>query len=393
MADEPHTYGAIRSTPDPRDWKYAETHGVVDARKVALLADPARLVSEVAARLWRAEGSQDQASADLAKLYEKLDDAATRVGVSDDPRVVAAMGHLDIAQHAAAQAQGSLWRAHVTLAAFNEAAYQVDLRQAPGYGHKPSPPPPPLPPSPPPPAPPAPPPAPPAPPLPPSPPPPPVTVFPTIDLSAPILPVLNQAQLGACTAHATTKARQFIGGGPYSRLDLYYNGRVLEGTVGSDSGLQVRDALKVLANTGVGLETDWPYVISQFTTPPPAKEVSEEPAGRIVTYSLLETRSDFLTCLQAGYPFVLGLDVYSSFEFCGGSGVVTMPTGNDHLYSTHCVLCVGCLMIGGAPYYRIMNSWGSGWGAHGFGYLPAAFVEHLNNQPGGYVWDCYTVRR
>ena len=49
-----------------------------------------------------------------------------------------------------------------------------------------------------------------------------------------------------------------------SRLFIYYNERVIEGTVGSDAGAQIRDGIKVVAKQGVPPETDWPYDIAKF---------------------------------------------------------------------------------------------------------------------------------
>ena len=56
-----------------------------------------------------------------------------------------------------------------------------------------------------------------------------------------------------------------------SRLFIYYNERVIEHTVQTDSGAMIRDGIKSVAKKGVCPEDDWPYDISKFTHKPSAK--------------------------------------------------------------------------------------------------------------------------
>ena len=44
-----------------------------------------------------------------------------------------------------------------------------------------------------------------------------------------------------------------------SRLFIYYNERAMEGTVAEDSGAEIRDGIKSVAQLGAPPETDWPY--------------------------------------------------------------------------------------------------------------------------------------
>ena len=84
----------------------------------------------------------------------------------------------------------------------------------------------------------------------------------------------DQGQLGSCTANAIGAAFEFellkqkLADFMPARLFIYYNERAMEGTVGSDSGAQIRDGIKSVAQQGVCPETLWPYVIAQFKTKP-----------------------------------------------------------------------------------------------------------------------------
>src|SRR5260221_10686274 len=70
--------------------------------------------------------------------------------------------------------------------------------------------------------------------------------------------ILDQGQLGSCTANAIAIAHEFCQKKQHvkseftpSRLFIYYNERAMEGTVGSDSGAMIRDGIKSINKLGV----------------------------------------------------------------------------------------------------------------------------------------------
>ena len=69
-----------------------------------------------------------------------------------------------------------------------------------------------------------------------------------------------------------------------SRLFIYYNERVIEGTVDTDSGAQIRDGIKVVNKQGAAAEKDWPYDIAKFAEKPPAKAFADALKDRAVSY-------------------------------------------------------------------------------------------------------------
>jgi C1A family cysteine protease len=81
---------------------------------------------------------------------------------------------------------------------------------------------------------------------------------PTIDLRSKFPPPYDQGQLGSCTGNAIAGAIQFERRKQMltpdftpSRLFIYYNERVIEGTVNVDSGAQIRDGVKSVVKQGV----------------------------------------------------------------------------------------------------------------------------------------------
>src|SRR5215831_16519367 len=79
-----------------------------------------------------------------------------------------------------------------------------------------------------------------------------------VDLRKSCPPVYDQGDLGSCTANAIGGAFEFEllkdqSGNEFmpSRLFIYYNERVIEGTVKTDSGAQIRDGIKSVHHQGV----------------------------------------------------------------------------------------------------------------------------------------------
>ncbi len=87
-------------------------------------------------------------------------------------------------------------------------------------------------------------------------------------------PVYDQGQLGSCTGNAVGAAIQFdrmkqkTTDFTPSRLFIYYNERVMEGTVASDSGAMIRDGIKTVAKQGACPEKMWAYDIARFRDKP-----------------------------------------------------------------------------------------------------------------------------
>src|SRR6202171_3541537 len=104
-------------------------------------------------------------------------------------------------------------------------------------------------------------------------------------------PVYDQGQLGSCTANAIGGALEFdqmkqklADVFTPSRLFIYYNERVMEGTVASDSGAQIRDGIKSVGTKGAYHETVWPYDPAKFADPPPQAAFDDAKAHQAVAY-------------------------------------------------------------------------------------------------------------
>ncbi|WP_125610326.1 C1 family peptidase [Specibacter cremeus] len=218
---------------------------------------------------------------------------------------------------------------------------------------------------------------------------------PSIDLTPLCPPVYDQGQLGSCTGNGVAGVLQFdalkeklADSSTPSRLFIYYNERVIEGTVGSDSGAQIRDGIKTVAGTGACDETLWPYDITQFAVKPPPECYSAAAGRRAIVYSRVsQTLSQLKGCLASGYPIVFGFTVYQSFESpaVAATGVVPMPASGEGVLGGHCVVAVG--YDDASQRFTIRNSWGTNWGLAGYATMPYAYL--LSTQLANDFW---TVR-
>jgi len=208
--------------------------------------------------------------------------------------------------------------------------------------------------------------------------------------------VYDQSSLGSCTAQAIAAAIEFDRkkqGLPDfipSRLFVYYNERVMEHTVYSDAGAQIRDGIKSVAKIGVCSENEWPYDIAQFATRPPAQCYTDALKDRALFYQRVQRDlTQMKACLASGNVFVFGFSVYSSFESqdVAGRGIVPMPLPNEQLLGGHAVVAVG--FDDAKQRFTCRNSWSDQWGIKGYFEMPYAYL--MNSQLSSDFWVIKTV--
>jgi C1A family cysteine protease len=215
-----------------------------------------------------------------------------------------------------------------------------------------------------------------------------------VDLRPQCPPVFDQGALGSCTANAIANAYRFDvlrQRGPDfvpSRLFIYYNERVIEGTTDSDAGAMLRDGIKTLARQGVCSERTWPYRLARYADKPTARAYREALGHQALGYQrLVQDAWQMKGCLASGFPFVFGFSVYESFESSAvtRNGQVPMPAPGERMVGGHAVLAVG--YDDARSRFIAMNSWSGEWGDLGYFYLPYAYLGSPQ-----LVRDLWTVR-
>ncbi|HWC00005.1 MAG TPA: C1 family peptidase [Bryobacteraceae bacterium] len=216
----------------------------------------------------------------------------------------------------------------------------------------------------------------------------------SVDLRSLCPPVYDQGQLGSCTANGIAGAIEFDqrrqGSKEFvpSRLFIYYNERVIEGTVAQDSGAQIRDGIKSVGKLGAPPETDWPYDIQKFADKPSAKAYTDAKQDLVSSYSrIVQSLTQMQGCLAEGFPFVVGFTVYESFESenVAETGIVPMPSTGETVVGGHCVVAVG--YNNAKRTFIVRNSWGTGWGMKGYCTMPYEYLLAPN-----LASDFWTIR-
>jgi hypothetical protein len=176
-------------------------------------------------------------------------------------------------------------------------------------------------------------------------------------------------------------------------LFTYYATRLADKTENKDSGASVRDALKSTVREGVAMERLWPYIPSNYTTRPPQEAWDDAEKHQTLEYLKLDDfdKNVWLNCLNEGYPFIFGLNLYPSFFdsiFSMLGGYMQDPDReNEKLVGAHCMMAVGYLKnYNGKEYLIVQNSWGREWGTDGYCYIPLSYI--MSNDS----FDFWTIR-
>ena len=208
-------------------------------------------------------------------------------------------------------------------------------------------------------------------------------------------PPSDQETLGSCSSNAILDLVRYVrdteGMKPeaLSRIFLYFNARNLERHVDSDAGANISTGLRALQTYGVCSEAVCPYDITQFKTKP--SQVAYNEALRTIdldTFSVIHIQQSLdvmkYTLSVLKKPFVFSMKLFASFNsnVVKSTGIVPTPKkrATGSCYSRpkglHAVLAVG--YDDEKKMFTIRNSWGDGWGDHGYFYLPYDYMVDPN---------------
>jgi len=196
----------------------------------------------------------------------------------------------------------------------------------------------------------------------------------------------DQGNLGSCTANALSFLVHFDLlnrncvkiSNPFlpSRLFIYYYERVLEGTISSDAGAELRDGIKAIASNGVPSEDLWPYNINEFTSKPSSRSIISALNFQALEYQRLDNtnKQQLVNCLLNGFPICFGMTCYESFlsDQVAASGIIPMPDYDERIVGGHAMTIVGFSKEYDA--FIVRNSWGIHWGQEGYCRIPADLI-------------------
>jgi len=211
-------------------------------------------------------------------------------------------------------------------------------------------------------------------------------------------PIENQGSIGSCTANAGVAIVEYFERRAFgkhidaSRLFLYKATRNLLHWTG-DTGAFLRSTMGAMVLFGVPPEEYWKYDVADYEKEPPAFCYAFAQNYKAISYYRLDppgvSKSALLTNIKTnlagGLPSMFGFTVYSSYTQASTNGKIPYPTKNEKIVGGHAVVAVGYddnmkikNTYAGATETKgallIRNSWGTGWGSSGYGWLPYEYV-------------------
>lgn len=160
------------------------------------------------------------------------------------------------------------------------------------------------------------------------------------------------------------------------------------GVAGHD-GTTLHAVTDAVTGTGQTIETIWPYnaTLGTGTEPTPATAT----AGSFNTAEVFDVplahdgiEQHLEDALVAGLPVIVILEVTAQLEMPDADGEIDIPALTAPVGDYHAVTAVGAATNPGGTARRLLirNSWGPGWGAGGYGWLPYDYLVNFAVQAG-----------
>lgn len=215
-------------------------------------------------------------------------------------------------------------------------------------------------------------------------------------------PIEDQGKIECCTAHVVTSIAEYLckkannEQASYSRLFLYKVTKNLLKTKGN-VGVFLRTTIGAVRLFGLPPEEYWPFDVAKHDEEPPAFCYAFASNYKALKYVRLdapgippdELLKTIKLQLAAGFPLAFGTVLFDGPIAHSNStktpGQIPFPHSKDQSKGGHAMVAVGYddsiviqnpkSEVATTGAIRIRNSWGTGWGEEGYGWLPYAYIS------------------
>jgi C1A family cysteine protease len=205
-----------------------------------------------------------------------------------------------------------------------------------------------------------------------------MTITVKADLRASFGPARDQGKRPTCLAFATSDAHAAMRGNwsPLSCEFAFYHAQRRANRL-PHQGATLPTMLTAIREDGQPNEAGWPYLavvptdLKQWVPPPGATPLYKRAGGLGA-----DTVDAIIAELAQGRPVITLMRLSNSFFRINADGIVDEAPGDrPDLNIRHAVVSVGHGELKRERVVLIRNSWGAGWGAHGYGWVTEKFLR------------------
>jgi len=207
--------------------------------------------------------------------------------------------------------------------------------------------------------------------------------------------VKNQGNAGTCWAFCAVGAFEaklnISYNNPNLDIDLSEQHLVCDGSNGDMDGGYEFGAISFFKNNGLVTETELPYTAKNTSSNWPLQTGWQSRSFKIYAYNtwIAANTENIKNNLKSYGPLVTAMNVYTDWYLpAGARGSLIAPVSYDAVLAdgkingvNHGVVVVGYnddVSLAAGGYWIVKNSWGSGWGDDGYGYILYGDIEQHN---------------
>lgn len=211
----------------------------------------------------------------------------------------------------------------------------------------------------------------------------------SVDLSSQLPPVGDQGSLGSCVAFATGYAAKTYQEGHDREWGVttsnhifspsYIYNQIHVSNTPDGGGTYIGSALSLLETQGCTTLDDMPYngAVYGYQTQPTSQQTANAANHKIMSWEYLPSGNynEIKSQLAKKNPVVIAIPVYPDFDSISPSNEVYDNTSGTSR-GNHALCVVGYDDSKNAV--KIINSWGTGWGLNGYGWISYNLIQDLS---------------